>query len=48
VGARSDLAHERPALGGAQPVARRLGDHRPTVESHLFLMVIPEEALVVK
>ena len=39
VGARSDLADEHPALGGAQPVARRLGDHRPAMKRDLFLTV---------
>jgi hypothetical protein len=36
---RGDLAHERPPLGRAQPVARRLGDHRPAVKCDLFLML---------
>jgi hypothetical protein len=39
VSPRGDLADERPALGGAQPVARRLGDHRPAMECDLFLTV---------
>jgi hypothetical protein len=37
VGAGGDLADQRAALGGGQPVPGRLGDHRPAVQCDRFL-----------
>ena len=34
-----DGAHNHAALGGFQPIARGLGDHRPAVQCHRFCVL---------